>query len=147
MTTMVKKENVQRKWYVLDAAGKPLGRTAVTAARLLRGKHKVDFTPNVDCGDFVIIVNADKAILTGNKLRAESLLPDHTGWIGGLKEVKYRMLMEKRPDFAMELAVKGMLPKNVHRQNRSDPPAPVQGRRAQPRRTEARSLDFGLIRR
>ena len=69
MTTMVKKENVQRKWYVLDAAGKPLGRTAVTAARLLRGKHKVDFTPNVDCGDFVIIVNVDKAILTGRTLR------------------------------------------------------------------------------
>ena len=68
MTTMAKKETVQRNWYVLDAAGKPLGRTAVTAAKLLRGKHKVDFTPNVDCGDFVIIVNVDKAILTGRKL-------------------------------------------------------------------------------
>ena len=90
-TTMAKKETVQRKWYVLDAAGKPLGRTAVVAAKLLRGKHKPDFTPNVDCGDDVIIINTDK---------------------GGLKETKYRLLMEKRSDFAMELAVKGMLPKN-----------------------------------
>ena len=111
MTTMVKKENVQRKWYVLDAAGKPLGRTAVTAARLLRGKHKVDFTPNVDCGDFVIIVNVDKAILTGRKLDQKTYY-HHTGWIGNLKEVKYRLLMEQKPEFAMELAVKGMLPKN-----------------------------------
>ena len=111
MTTMVKKENVQRKWYVLDAAGKPLGRTAVTAARLLRGKHKVDFTPNVDCGDFVVIVNVDKAVLTGNKLNQKTYY-HHTGWIGNLKEVKYRLLMEQKPEFAMELAVKGMLPKN-----------------------------------
>ena len=103
MTTMVKKENVQRKWYVLDAAGKPLGRTAVTAARLLRGKHKVDFTPNVDCGDFVIIVNVDKAILTGRKLDQKTYY-HHTGWIGNLKEVKYNKLMAERPEFAMELA-------------------------------------------
>ena len=94
MTTMAKKETVQRNWYVLDAAGKPLGRTAVTAAKLLRGKHKVDFTPNVDCGDFVIIVNVDK-----------------------------------------------------HRPRRAHPPEALQGRRAQQRRTEARSMDFGLIRR
>lgn len=112
MTTMVKKENVQRKWYVLDAAGKPLGRTAVTAARLLRGKHKVDFTPNVDCGDFVVIVNVDKAVLTGNKLNQKTYY-HHTGWIGNLKEVKYNKLMTERPEFAMELAVKGMLPKNA----------------------------------
>ena len=102
MTTMAKKETVQRKWYVLDAAGKPLGRTAVTAAKLLRGKHKVDFTPNVDCGDFVIIVNADKAVLTGKKLDQKHYY-HHTGWIGNLKDVKYRTLM----------AVKGMLPKNT----------------------------------
>ena len=112
MTTMVKKENVQRKWYVLDAAGKPLGRTAVTAARLLRGKHKVDFTLNVDCGDFVVIVNVDKAVLTGNKLNQKTYY-HHTGWIGNLKEVKYNKLMAERPEFAMELAVKGMLPKNA----------------------------------
>ena len=110
MTTMLKKEAVQRKWYVLDAAGKPMGRVAATAAKLLRGKHKVDFTPNVDCGDFVIIVNADKAVLTGKKLDQKHYY-HHTGWIGNLKDVKYRTLMEQRPEFAMELAVKGMLPK------------------------------------
>ena len=112
MTTMAKKETVQRNWYVLDAAGKPLGRTAVTAAKLLRGKHKVDFTPNVDCGDFVIIVNVDKAVLTGKK-GEQKLYQHHTGWIGNLKDVKYRTLMAERPEFAMELAVKGMLPKNT----------------------------------
>ncbi len=111
MTTMVKKENVERKWYVLDAAGKPLGRTAVAAANLLRGKLKTDFTPNVDCGDFVIIVNCGKAVLTGKKLEKKKY-QHHTGWIGGLKEVKYSTLMAERPEFAMELAVKGMLPKN-----------------------------------
>lgn len=110
-TTMAKKETVQRKWYVLDTAGKPLGRTATTAAKLLRGKHKTDFTPNVDCGDFVIIVNTEKAVLTGKKME-QKYYRHHTGWIGGLKEVKYRLLMEQRPAFAMELAVKGMLPKN-----------------------------------
>ena len=111
MTTMAKKENVERKWYVLDAAGKPLGRTAVVAANLLRGKLKTDFTPNVDCGDFVIIVNCVKAVLTGKKLEKKKY-QHHTGWIGGLKEVKYSTLMQERPEFAMELAVKGMLPKN-----------------------------------
>ena len=110
-TTLAKPETVQRKWYILDAAGKPLGRTAVVAAKLLRGKHKVDYTPNVDCGDFVIIVNTDKAILTGNKAE-DKYYRHHTGWIGNLKEVKYRLLMEQKPEFAMELAVKGMLPKN-----------------------------------
>ena len=112
MTTLVKKEAVQRKWYVLDAAGKPLGRTAVIAANLLRGKHKVDFTPNVDCGDNVIIINTDKAVLTGKKLDQKHYY-HHTGWIGNLKDVKYRTLMNERPEFAMELAVKGMLPKNT----------------------------------
>ena len=111
-TTMAKKETVERKWYVLDAAGKPLGRTAVVAAKLLRGKHKPDFTPNVDCGDFVIIINCEKAVLTGKQ--AEQKYYRHfTGWIGNLKETKYRLLMEERPEFAMELAVKGMLPKNT----------------------------------
>ena len=110
-TTLAKPETVQRKWYILDAAGKPLGRTAVVAAKLLRGKHKVDYTPNVDFGDFVIIVNTDKAILTGNKAE-DKYYRHHTGWIGNLKEVKYRLLMEQKPEFAMELAAKGMLPKN-----------------------------------
>ena len=110
-TTLAKKETVERKWYVIDAADKPLGRTAVIAANLLRGKNKVDFTPNVDCGDFVIIINTDKAILTGKKPE-QKVYYHHTGWIGNLKDVKYRTLMAERPEFAMELAVKGMLPKN-----------------------------------
>ena len=83
-TTLAKKETVERKWYILDAAGKPLGRTAVIAANLLRGKHKVDFTPNVDCGDNVIIINTDKAVLTGKKLDNKSYYRV-SGWIGGLK--------------------------------------------------------------
>ena len=111
-TTLLKKETLERKWYVIDAAGKPLGRTAVTVANLLRGKHKVDFTPNVDCGDFVIVINTDKAILTGKKLEQKTYYRV-TGWIGGLKETKYKTLMAERPEFAMELAVKGMLPKNT----------------------------------
>ncbi len=110
-TTLAKKETVERKWYVIDAAGKPLGRTAVVAANLLRGKHKVDFTPNVDCGDYVIIINTDKAVLTGKKLEQKSYYRV-SGWIGGLKETKARIMMEKRSDYAVEHAVKGMLPKN-----------------------------------
>lgn len=110
-TTLAKKETVSRKWYVLDAAGKPLGRTAVKAATLLRGKHKTDYTPNVDCGDFVIIINASKAVLTGNKL-SQKYYRHHSGWIGGLKEVQYKKLMAERPELAMTLAVKGMLAKN-----------------------------------
>ena len=111
-TTLLKKETLERKWYVIDAAGKPLGRTAVTVANLLRGKHKVDFTPNVDCGDNVIVINTDKAILTGKK-SDQKIYYRVTGWIGNLKETKARVMMEKRSDYAMELAVKGMLPKNT----------------------------------
>ncbi len=111
-TTLAKLETVERKWYVIDAAGKPLGRTAVIAANLLRGKHKTTFTPNVDCGDYVIIINTDKAVLTGNKLDQKTYYRV-SGWIGGLKETKARVMMEGRSDYAMELAVKGMLPKNT----------------------------------
>ena len=111
-TTLLKKETLERKWYVIDAAGKPLGRTAVTVANILRGKVKVDFTPNVDCGDCVIVINSDKAILTGKKLDQKSYYRV-SGWIGGLKETKARIMMEKCSDYAMELAVKGMLPKNT----------------------------------
>ena len=111
-TTLAKTETVERKWYVLDAAGKPLGRTAVIAANLLRGKHKVDFTPNVDCGDYVIIVNTDKAVLTGKKAEQKKYYRV-SGWIGGLKETKARIMMENRSDYAMQVAVKGMLPKNT----------------------------------
>ena len=110
-TTLAKKETVSRKWYILDAAGKPMGRTAAQAAVLLRGKHKPDFTPNVDCGDFVIIINADKAVLTGKKLE-QKYYRTHSGWVGGLKETQYKRLMAERPEFAMQLAVKGMLAKN-----------------------------------
>ena len=110
-TFMANKGNIVRKWYILDAAGKPLGKTAATAATLLRGKHKPEYTPHADCGDFVIIVNVDKAVLTGKKLDNKHYY-HHTGWIGNLKDVKYRTLMAERPEFAMELAVKGMLPKN-----------------------------------
>ena len=111
-TTLAKLETVERKWYVIDAAGKPLGRTAVIAANLLRGKHKTTFTPNVDCGDYVIIINTDKAVLTGKKLDQKSYYRV-SGWIGGLKETKARVMMDNRSDYAMELAVKGMLPKNT----------------------------------
>lgn len=110
-TFMAKKESVERKWYVIDAANKPLGRTAVAAANILRGKHRPEFTPHVDCGEFVIIVNADKAVLTGKKLD-NKYYRRHSGYIGGLKEVQYRTLMATKPELAMELAVKGMLPAN-----------------------------------
>ncbi len=111
-TFMANPQNVERKWYIVDAADKSLGRTAATVAHLLRGKHKPEFTPHVDCGDFVIVINADKANLTGKKLD-QKYYRRHTGWVGGLKEVKYRTLMNERPELAMELAVKGMLPKNT----------------------------------
>ena len=110
-TFMAKAENIDRKWYIVDAADKPLGRTATVVAALLRGKHKAEFTPNVDTGDFVIVINAEKAILTGKKLD-QKYYRRHSGWIGGLKEIQYRTLMAERPEFAMEAAVKGMLPKN-----------------------------------
>ena len=106
-----KPADVDRKWYIIDAAGKPLGRVAVVAANILRGKHLPTFTPNVDCGDHVIIINAEKAILTGNKL-AQKVRYYHTGWVGGLKEIKYSELMVKNPEKAMYYAVNGMLPNN-----------------------------------
>ena len=108
-TYMAKPGEITRKWYVIDAAGKPLGRVAVKAADILRGKCKPEFTPHVDCGDHVIIINAEKAILTGKKLD-QKFYRRHTGYIGGLKETKYATLMNTRPELAMELAVKGMVP-------------------------------------
>ena len=111
-TFMANKGNIERKWYVLDAAGKPLGKTAAAAANLLRGKLKPEFTPNADCGDFVIVINADNAVLTGKKLD-QKYYRHHSGWVGGLKEVQYRTLMQTKPELAMQLAVKGMMPKNV----------------------------------
>ena len=111
-TFMAKAETIERKWYVIDAAGKPLGKTAVKAANILRGKHRPEFTPHADCGEFVIIVNAAKATLSGKKLE-QKYYRHHSGYIGGLKEVQYKTLMATRPEFAMELAVKGMLPHNT----------------------------------
>ena len=111
-TFMANKGNIVRKWYILDAAGKPLGKTAATAAVLLRGKHKPEYTPHADCGDFVIIVNAEKAVLTGKKLE-QKYYRTHSGWIGGLKETPYRILMQEQPELAMKVAVRGMLPKNT----------------------------------
>lgn len=110
-TYMAKAETLERKWYLIDAAGKPLGRTAAEAAVILNGKNRADYTPHVDCGAYVIIINADKAVLTGNKLK-QKYYRRHSGYIGGLKEVQYQTLMATRPELAMELAVKGMLPKN-----------------------------------
>ena len=109
---MPKAGEITRKWYVIDAAGKPMGKVAVEAAKLLRGKHKPIFTPHADCGDHVIIINAEKAVLTGNKLD-QKMYYRHTGYIGHLKEVKYSTLMKTRADFAMTLAVKGMIPDTV----------------------------------
>lgn len=108
-TYMPKANDIVRKWYVLDAAGKPLGRVATVAADLLRGKHKPTFAPHADCGDHVIVINAEKAILTGNKLN-QKMYYHHTGYVGHMKEVKYSKLMRTKPTFAMEKAIKGMIP-------------------------------------
>ena len=111
-TYMANKGNIVRKWYVIDAAGRPLGKTAVAAATILRGKHKPEYTPHADCGDFVIVVNAEKAVLTGKKLE-QKYYRTHSGYVGGLKETKYRLLMQSKPELAMRLAVRGMMPRNI----------------------------------
>ena len=111
-TFMAKAETVSRKWYVIDAAGKPLGKTAVAAATILAGKHRPEYTPHVDCGEYVIIINAAKAVLTGKKLE-QKYYHHHSGYIGGLKSVQYKTLMAKKPELAMELAVRGMVPHNT----------------------------------
>lgn len=108
-TFMAKASEVERKWYIVDAEGKSLGRVATVVADLLRGKNEPIFTPHVDCGSHVIVVNADKVVLTGNKLE-QKYYYRHTGYIGGLKSVKYKTLMATKPELAMELAVKGMVP-------------------------------------
>lgn len=111
-TTLLNKDTVTRKWYVLDAAGKPMGKTAALAADLLRGKLKTDYTPHVDCGDFVIIINAEQAVLTGKKLE-QKYYRTHSGYPGGLHETQYKKLMKDKPELAMRLAVRGMLQKNT----------------------------------
>ncbi len=110
-TYMAKAEAVERKWYVVDAAGVPLGRLASCVASVLRGKNKPTYTPNVDTGDFVIIINTDKTVLTGKKLE-NKFYRYHTGYIGGLKEISYKKMMAEKSDLAVYEAVKGMLPKN-----------------------------------
>ena len=111
-TFMANKGNIERKWYILDAAGKPLGKTAALAATLLRGKHKPEYTPHADCGDYVIVINAEKAVLTGKKLE-QKYYRTHSGWVGGLKETKYRLLMQEKPEVAVRVAVRGMMPRNI----------------------------------
>lgn len=111
-TFMANKGNTVRKWYVIDAAGKPLGKTAAAAATILRGKHKPEYTPHSDCGDFVVIVNAEKAVLTGKKAE-QKYYRTHSGYVGGLKETKYRLLMQSKPELAMFVAVRGMMPRNI----------------------------------
>ena len=111
-TFMAKPAELERKWYIIDAANKPLGRVAAAAASILRGKVKPTFTPNVDCGDFVIILNAEKVVLTGKKIE-QKYYRYHTGYVGGLKEISYKKLMAEKPEKAIELAVKGMLPHNT----------------------------------
>ncbi|MBR3696846.1 MAG: 50S ribosomal protein L13 [Clostridia bacterium] len=106
-----KKGEIERKWYIIDASGKSLGRVATEAAKLLRGKHKPTFTPNVDTGDFVIILNCKEAVLTGRKLD-QKVYRHHSGYIGGMREVSARVMMDKTPEKAMMHAVKGMLPHN-----------------------------------
>ena len=110
-TYMAKAETVERKWYVIDAEGVALGRLATKVAAVLRGKHKPTFTPNVDTGDFVIVLNTDKVVLTGKKLE-DKFYRYHSGYIGGLKEIPYKKLMAEKSDLAVYEAVKGMLPKN-----------------------------------
>ena len=111
-TFMANKGNIVRKWYILDAANKPLGKTAAAAAVLLRGKHKPEYTPHADCGDYVVIINAEKAVLTGKK-GEQKMYRTHSGWVGGLKETKYRILMEEKPELAMRVAIRGMMPRNI----------------------------------
>ena len=110
-TVMAKSETVDRKWYIVDATNIPLGRVASQVAAVLRGKNKTIYTPHVDTGDYVIVINSDKMILTGNKLNDKKYY-HHTGYPGGIKEVTYKDLMAKKSDFALERAIKGMLPKN-----------------------------------
>jgi large subunit ribosomal protein L13 len=110
-TYMAKPREIQRKWYVLDATGKPLGRLATEVARILRGKHKPIYTPHIDTGDHVIVINAEKVVLTGQKLQQKEYIR-HTGYPGGLKRIKYEKLMQEKPERAVEKAIKGMLPHN-----------------------------------
>lgn len=111
-TYMAKPAEIERKWYIIDAAGKPLGRVAVQSADLLRGKLKTTYTPHVDCGDHVIVINCDKVVLTGNKLQ-QKYYYRHTGYVGHMKATRYDTLMATKPEKAVELAIYGMIPNNT----------------------------------
>lgn len=111
-TYMAKPAEIERKWYIIDAAGKPLGRVAVQAADLLRGKLKTTYTPHVDCGDHVIVINCDKVVLTGNKLQ-QKYYYRHTGYVGHMKATRYDTLMATKPEKAVELSIYGMIPNNT----------------------------------
>ena len=111
-TVSLNSATVDKQWVLVDAEGQVLGRLASKVAKLLRGKHKPNYTPHVDCGDFVIVINAGKAVLTGNKME-QKYYRTHSGWVGGLKETKYRILMEQKPELAMRVAVRGMMPRNT----------------------------------
>ncbi len=110
-THSVKLNEIEKKWYIIDADGKPLGRVATEVARLVRGKHKPTFSTHIDCGDHVIVINTDKMVLTGNKLN-QKMYRRHSGYVGGMKEVSAKSMMANNSDRALLLAVKGMLPKN-----------------------------------
>lgn len=110
-TYNVKAGEIERKWYIIDAEGKPLGRVATEVARLLKGKHKPTYSTHIDVGDHVIVINAAKVVFTGKKLE-QKMYRHHTGYIGGMKEIKCKDMLEKKPETLFELAVKGMLPKN-----------------------------------
>jgi large subunit ribosomal protein L13 len=118
-TTFVRKEDVEKRWYLIDAAGKTLGRISSEIAKILRGKHRVDFTPYVDCGDGVIVINASKVVVTGQK-RARKVYYCHTGAPGGLRQTPYQTMHARHPEFPIEHAVFGMLPKSRlgHQQRR-----------------------------
>ncbi len=144
-TYMANAQSVQRKWYVVDADGMVLGRLASQVATILRGKHKPTYTPHVDGGDFVIILNCSKVKLTGKKLD-QKIYYHHTGYVGGLKETKYRDLMAKKPDFAVKHAVKGMLPKGPPGPADADQAVHLQRTGTPPAGAAARSADAGSIR-
>ena len=136
-TYMANAQTVERKWYVVDAAGVPLGRLASKVAAILRGKNKPTFTPHVDCGDFVIVINSDKAVLTGKKLD-DKFYRYHTGYIGGLKEIPYRKMMAEKSDLAVYEAVQGYASQKLSGQKNAQKTAGVQERGTQPRSAETR---------
>lgn len=141
---MAKPGEVESKWYVVDATDMVLGRLASQVAAILKGKNKPEYTPHVDCGDHVIVINCDKVVLTGKKLE-QKYYRYHTGYIGGLKEVQYKKLMNEKPEFAVYKAVKGMLPQELPRQRYAQEAPRLCGQRAQPSGTVPRRAGTEII--